>query len=318
MLTNEQQNIRRSGIGASEIGAIAGLSRWASPMDVWLRKTGRDTPRETTAMRRGTQLEPVVLSIYADETGETVTAPGALWPNGGTLRHPEHPIVLATPDGVVCRDGAPAWLVEAKTARAHMGREWGPSETGAAPDVYVAQVTWQMACAGLPRADIAVLIGGDEFRRYPVAYDAELFAMLLECAEQFWRDHVETDTPPAIDGSDACAQYLATKHARESKAIAKADAELENVARLLASATLDAKAAERIIGECQNRMKAAIGDCEAITGEGWRATWKTPSASKTTDWKAVAASLGATSEIVAKHTTEKPGSRRFLFTAPKD
>jgi predicted phage-related endonuclease len=240
-----------------------------------------------------------------------------IWDDGGTLRHPAHPIVLATPDGVVLHAGAPAWLVEAKTARAHMAREWGPSETGSAPDVYAAQVTWQMACAGLPRADIAVLIGGDEFRRYAVGYDAELFGMLLECAERFWRDHVETDTPPAIDGSDACAQYLTAKHARESKAIARADAEMENVARLLASAVLDAKAAERIIDECQNRIKAAIGDCEAITGEGWRATWKTPAASKVTDWKAVAAECGATSEIAAKHTSERAASRRFLFSEPK-
>ena len=317
MLTSEQLTTRKSGIGASEIGALAGLSRWASPMDIWLRKTGRDTPRETTAMRRGNQLEPVVLAIYADETGETVTAPGALWPNGGTLRHPEHPIVLATPDGVVLRGGAPAWLVEAKTARAHMSREWGPSEVGSPPDVYAAQVTWQMACAGLPRADIAVLIGGDEFRRYSIAFDEGLFAMLLECAERFWRDHVEMDTPPAIDGSDACAQYLAAKHARASKETARADAEVNEVARRLAAAKCDAKIAEAVIAECENRIKAAIGDCEAIAGEGWRATWKAPSASKVTDWKAVAAELGATSEIAATHTTERAASRRFLFSEPK-
>ena len=141
--------------------------------------------------------------------------------------------------------------------------------------------------------------------------------MLLECAERFWRDHVVPDVAPAIDGSDACAQYLAQKHARASKEVARADAEIDEIARRLANAKADAKAAEATIAECENRIKAAIGDCEAILGTQWRATWKAPQSSKITDWKAVAAELGATSEIAAKHTTERAASRRFLFTESK-
>ena len=35
---------RKAGIGGSDIGAIMGLSKWKSPVDVWLDKTGRVEP----------------------------------------------------------------------------------------------------------------------------------------------------------------------------------------------------------------------------------------------------------------------------------
>ena len=41
MLTAEQIELRKTGVGSSDIGAVAGLSPYASPLDVWLQNRER-------------------------------------------------------------------------------------------------------------------------------------------------------------------------------------------------------------------------------------------------------------------------------------
>ena len=61
---------RKSGLGGSDIAAVLGLSKWASPMDVWYQKRGLVDPlEESNAMRRGRLLEPAIAEWYAEETG---------------------------------------------------------------------------------------------------------------------------------------------------------------------------------------------------------------------------------------------------------
>lgn len=49
---------RSSGIGASEVPALAGLSPYQTPVGVWLRKVGLGMEAEQTAsMRTGSALE---------------------------------------------------------------------------------------------------------------------------------------------------------------------------------------------------------------------------------------------------------------------
>lgn len=274
-------------------------------------------------MRRGHRLEPVVLAMYGDETGSRVlSVEEVLRVPSATLVHPDHPLVIATPDAIAMpRDGSDgaAVLVEAKTAGSHMRREWGESGSAELPQQYVAQVTWQLGAVrgighAIDRADVAVLIGGDDFRSYPIAWDPELFALLLDVAERFWRDHVETDVPPALDGSDAAARYLASKFPREARPMLDATAEADELARDLAAAKREAKALDARVSADENRLRELIGDAEGMRGADWRATWMTPK-SGSVDYKGLATRLGATPDLVREFT--RPAARRFVFTPPK-
>jgi putative phage-type endonuclease len=95
-LTPEQLELRRSGIGGSDIAAILGLSPYATPLDVFRSKVENYVQSDSWAFRRGRLLEPVVAQIYAEETG-------AMLREVGTLRHPDRSIVLATPDRIADR-----------------------------------------------------------------------------------------------------------------------------------------------------------------------------------------------------------------------
>jgi hypothetical protein len=86
---------RRTGIGASEVAAVLGLSPYESPLDVYCRKLGLVPEKaETEAMRWGLRLEPLLAAEYAERTGYPLVATQVF------LRHPDKPFLLATLDGV--------------------------------------------------------------------------------------------------------------------------------------------------------------------------------------------------------------------------
>ncbi|MCX2499574.1 YqaJ viral recombinase family protein, partial [Plesiomonas shigelloides] len=72
-LTHEQWlAIRQQGIGSSDAAAAIGLSRYKSPLTLWLEKTGRkacDDLSQNAAVQWGIALEPLLAQVYAKRTG---------------------------------------------------------------------------------------------------------------------------------------------------------------------------------------------------------------------------------------------------------
>jgi putative phage-type endonuclease len=178
---------RRSGIGGSDAAAVLGLSRWRSPLDVYLDKTGEaGDPEDTPAMYWGRRLERVILEAYVEQTGLAVDAPVGVY---RLLRSSERPWQLYSPDAM-----ADDRLVEIKTARTSEG--WGEPGTDEVPDDYAIQVQHGMAVTGLQRCDVAVLIGGSDFRVYTVERDDALIAHLIAAEAAFWARVERRDPPP--------------------------------------------------------------------------------------------------------------------------
>ena len=189
MLSEEQLAERQSGLGGSDAAPALGLSPYKSALELFIEKREpRRAPSEAmlAAFRWGTLLEPVIRQEYASMTGRVVRVPA------GTLRHPKHQFVLAHLDGVT----DDARVFEAKTARSADG--WGKSGTDEVPHHYLVQVQHYLAITGFAVADIAVLIGGNDFRIYEVPADEELQAMVIDAEHEFWQ-HVQKGEPPAPD-----------------------------------------------------------------------------------------------------------------------
>jgi predicted phage-related endonuclease len=100
--------------------------------------------------------------------------------------------MLAHVDGIT-DDGR---VFEAKTSRFPDG--WGKSGSDEVPHEYALQVQHYMAVTGFPVADIAVLIGGSDFRVFEVPADIELQNMIIEGEREFWH-LVEKGEPPTPD-----------------------------------------------------------------------------------------------------------------------
>lgn len=179
---------RRTGIGSSDAAAVCGLSPWRQPLAVYLDKLGLLPDGSKPAMRWGLKLEETIATAYAETTGREVTLPAQI------MRHPRHPWMLASLDRV-----AGDRIVELKTSRTDEG--WGAEGTDDIPEAYMIQVQHQMSVAAIDIADVAVLIGGNDFRIYAIQSNRDVQRRLIDIEEAFW-DHVIHRRPPELDWSD--------------------------------------------------------------------------------------------------------------------
>lgn len=187
-LTEQQLAERHTGLGGSDAAAALGLSPYKSALELFLEKRERRdlSAPQVSAFRWGNLLEPVIRQEYSNVTHRVVHLPE------GTLRHATFPFVLAHVDGITDDKR----VFEAKTARTD--QDWGKSGTDEVPHHYLLQVQHYLAVTGLLVADIAVLIGGNDFRIFEVPADQELQQMILESEVEFW-SMVERGEPPSPD-----------------------------------------------------------------------------------------------------------------------
>lgn len=189
---------RKRGIGGSDASVVCGISRYKSPVELWMEKTNQIPCQEAgEAAYWGTQLEAMVRTEFSKRTGVEVRRVLQL------LQSAEYPFMLANLDGVCEHPDLGTCVFEAKTASAYKAGEWDD----AIPDEYMLQIQHYMAVTGYQGAYIAVLIGGNTFRWRFVARDEGLIASLIELEADFW-NHVKDGTPPPLDGSNAAVRFL--------------------------------------------------------------------------------------------------------------
>ncbi len=189
---DEWLQLRRQGIGGSDVAPIMGLSPWVSPLEVWLDKTGRSEPRDLSsneAVRMGTELEPTVLEMYRRRHPEyrarRVNA---------VLRSKARPWAQASLDGIT-HDPELGWgVLELKTS----SREGDWAE--GVPDHYMCQIVHYMSVTGYPFADIVALVGdrGLHYHEYRVSWDQEDMDAVTGAVDSFWHDFVEGNVMPSL------------------------------------------------------------------------------------------------------------------------
>lgn len=252
------------GIGASEAAAVVGLSPWRTPLDVYLDKIGTavaEEPHDSESMYWGRELEAVILRRYIRDSGRDIDIVQK------TVRSAAHPFMVATPDGV----GADR-LVEIKTAGIRQAREWGEPGTDAVPMQYLIQVTHQMIVTGHQLADLAVLIGGNDYRVYSVVRDEELAGMLIEREHAFWQT-VEARIPPEPTSLAAAALRWPTDDGKSIAAtpnVYEAWTHLKEAREQIKTIEADADALELAIKTC-------MADAAKLTGPDGKplCTWTT-------------------------------------------
>ncbi len=318
---------RKTGIGASDICQITGVTPWGGPMRVFLEKMGMADVEESDAMYWGTKHEPTVAAEFAQRTGFK------LEPNGLSIwQHGDHPWALATPDFFVKGSSVP---VEIKTTR--MAKGWGLAEDEV-PEFVRAQVTWQMGILGEPMCHVAVLIAGSDYRQYIVEFDKELWDFLLEEGLRFWKAHLdpegEQSLPPA-DADETTTKYLSARYATVERESHVASDEVELAAYALAQTRADEKEIKTARTATENYLKQEMADAGALVARDGTVlvTWNETKGRTKIDWKAAYEEMTAfltynhdddallrqVATILEVHTTEGPGGRRFLLKAtPKD
>jgi predicted phage-related endonuclease len=282
---------RREGIGASEVAALSSLSPWATPVSVWMEKVGLSPGQDQSAvMSMGKVLEPVLVRQLSQDLGVPFRH------NAARVRHPDWPHVrlYATPDayGPGRRSMAEVKVVS------HRLDEWrdGP------PEYVRLQALGQLAVH--PRAEVVhvgALIGG-ELRSWPVERDRVAIDALVDGVIDWWRRYVLTEVAPDPTGPDDLWALLRARVASlggDRQARVATDEE-EVAAAHLAVLMEQARDIDDAIAQVRLELAAAAEDADLL-GHGWRGTWTSRSV---TDWRGLAAALGASQDLVEGATRE--------------
>lgn len=185
---------RKNYIGGSEIAAICGLSSFdKTALDVYLSKVNpaiveltKDDPNYEAAYW-GTKQEKIIAERYAEERNVIIQTQPTL------IRHPKYPFIACNIDRWV---GNREYILECKTAHFYKMKKWGDLGTDQIPESYLVQVAYYAAICDVPKVDIAVLIGGQDFRIYTYNRDKNLEEKLIKIGVNFWYNHVEKRIPP--------------------------------------------------------------------------------------------------------------------------
>lgn len=271
--TAEQLDIRRTKLTASDIPAVLGLSPYRTPADVWRAKVlGEEEYRGNWRTRRGHAVEPIILDAVAEQTGLRVVRRSA-----ETIYHPIFSWLGATPDADVFDGDHLVGTCEVKDVGLRMAKHWYDFEGAlSVPDYVLVQAQVQATLRRVPRIYVGVwLATDDEPRHVQLDSDEELWLGILEGCQRFWTDHVLTGQPPPPMSAEDAARTAKSLFPRHTPAKWEPSTpEHEIVATELLEAKRMKTEAESRLKSATARMQSLMGDCEGVSGRGWKATWK--------------------------------------------
>ena len=316
-------------IGGSEVAALCNASRFKTPIDLFLAKTGRatdDEPQDADAalrLLRGQHDESLVAEEYTRRTGRQVRNYGYIVTRGHARADVDR---LVVPDGEKVasfhEEVRAAGILECKVSDSP---DWDEDEP---PPYYEAQVQLYMELLDLPWADIAAILTKPRFRfkLYHVERDRAIGAELLRRIEAFWTrcivpDDAEAVTPFVRNLADARALF--PRGGGEAK---EADADTAARIRALRKTEADIKALTVHADKLRGEIASAMGDADALTVDGKTVcTFRAPKPTDRIDFKAAFADLALalhadamqTASIISAHRTLVNGARRFMLKAEK-
>lgn len=264
MTRKEWLKERTKGIGGSDASVVLGLNKYKTPFELWLEKTGQSTSDSSSeAAYFGNLLEDLVAKEFERRSGKKVRR------NNFMLQHPKYPFITANIDRKVVGEDA---LLECKTASAFLVNDW---EDDKVPAPYLAQVQHYLGVTGYKHAYIAVLIGGQRFTWKEIERDDELIEMIFDEEIKFWKNHVEANVPPALDGSSAAEQFLKERY-KEADPGKVIDLSFENKEKLDELQKINAriKKLQEQKREIENAIKNELKDAETGFVQGYEVNWK--------------------------------------------
>lgn len=301
----EWLEIRKTGIGSSEVATIVGLNPWETPYQLWRRKVGLDEPKpENAAMRNGHHLEDAVSKMWMDATGREIIKRSATdW----IIRDNDRPFLQVSPDRTYwlgeSRSPDAKGILEIKTTRMKVDPE-------DIPKYWFAQLQYQLGVAGYLQGSLGWLSAGMgfDFGYQDLKFVPDFFAWLVEETERFHRDNIiGKQEPNAVSVKDILLKY--NRHT-DHKIIECSDDVFEAYQNLK-DVKKEIKALEEKEEEYEAKIKMAFADAEAIAYGGETiATWKAPKASPKFDAKAFQAEHP---DLVKPYLKVTQGARRLML-----
>lgn len=257
---------RRNGLGASDVAAIFGVSRWSTAWDVWAEKTGRVQPEpENDAQLRGRVLEQAIAELWAAH--RPADNPVRLR-RTGLMRHRVYPALMATVDRLsVCRAGRCVTEIKSSVGL----HDWQGDET---PVEYQLQTQQQLAVTGRQHAHVVVLGPRFEVVDRLIERDEDLIGDMIRQLCAWWQRHVIEGAEP--DATAGAADGLARLYGDpDPDAVCELPSDLWAAREQVRALTAQIAELEREREDLVVKVKQTAGNASVIKAAGdVVATWK--------------------------------------------
>jgi len=288
-------DLRKKGIGGSDISAIMGVNPWKTPYQLYLDKTGQAHKTEMNEkMYWGTVMEDVVAAEFAKRTGVKVRRKNRI------LQHKEHSWMLANVDRILAgtKEG-----LECKTASEYAKADWEADEV---PISYLMQCQWYMAVTGYKAWWIAALVGGNTFIFKKIERDEILIDEMIDKAKTFWHNHVLKGIAPEVRAGDA--QAIKDFYPKAEEGTVELGETANGLLKNLEYYKRHMDDLEAAKEADETKLKQLLGTAEQGRTEEYTVSWKNVSSTRF-DSAAFKKDNKALYEQYAKEST----SRRFQF-----
>ena len=198
---DDWHTLREKRIGGSDIGAILGVNKYKSIIDVYIDKTEGSNFEGNEATFWGHMHEATIMKVFAQKHREfnVYQVPYSVVDN----------FLIANLDGALKdKETGDYGVLEIKTTNAFNYKDW---EGDVIPQYYYAQVQHYLMLTGYKFAYIAVLIGINKYKDFKIERSEEDIALIREKATEFYKENILKQIPPMPDGSDAYMNYLKKK-----------------------------------------------------------------------------------------------------------
>ena len=198
----EMLELRRKGVGGSDISVVCGENPWRTRYQLWLDKigVGDHEKEDKLAFEVGTALEQTVADLACSRLSYMLKREVRCHKTNFTTI--KDGFKIANPDRLFYDFGQDKTLLECKTTSPFGKDEWGTEYSPKIPRAYEHQINWYCGILGYDKAIIACLIGGSiDFVMRFWDYDHEMFLWQESEAEKFW-NLVTNRIPPKATGDD--------------------------------------------------------------------------------------------------------------------
>lgn len=257
-------------IGGSDVGTIMGVNPWKSPYTLWAEKFGlveAEDISDKEAVWWGTNMEDLVAKRFAMKYEATTGEKIKLFKPMVSYSCKEYPFLVGHVDRLF--RGKKIGL-ECKTTSAYNKTDYNEGEI---PPMHYMQCQFYMMVTGYREWYLATK-RDQQFYITKVDYDETVADAILSACIRFW-DLVQTGEAPPVDDTESTAETLAQIFPGDPDAMPADLTEYKDV--LERRQTLDEQIQNlkdiKTLGD--NQIKAAMGDSERGTCEGYTVSWKT-------------------------------------------
>lgn len=260
---------RKLGITGTDLGGLTGISKYSTPMKVYLDKIGALEPIEDNeAMYWGRVMEDIIAREFqVRNSNMKINRVNAI------LRHPQYEWALGNIDRLITNENGEKGILEIKTVSEYIKDAWEGEEV---PPQYMVQLQWYMFVAEVKFGYFAALIGGNKYVQKYVERDEELIEMLCGIAKDFWENNVLTKTPPLVDGTEASTDLLKALYpdSQPGTEMVLPEETLELIEKR-EDLKEQAKELEVQISECENKLKNFLKENQTGICGDRKVTWRT-------------------------------------------